>query len=158
MIIMKRLVTSAAAFAALASAAGAQTAAPLLGPKPTFVPGLYETESRNSAFQGTPIKSKTCIASADFDAFREETMAQYQKTPQFAKDCRLSDTKSLTNGFASAMQCKGTKTILTFHFAKNLVSSTIETLIVDALKYSSSILTMMRRVGECPGQTPGKQL
>jgi len=158
MIIMKRLVTSAAAFAALASAAGAQTAAPLLGPKPTFVPGLYETESRNSAFQGTPIKSKTCIASADFDAFREETMAQYQKAPQFAKDCRLSDTKSLTNGFAFAMQCKGAKTILTFHFAKNLVSSTIETLIVDALKYSSSILTMMRRVGECPGQTPGKQL
>jgi hypothetical protein len=158
MIIMKRLATSAAAFVALASAAGAQTAAPLLGPKPTFVPGLYETESRNSAFQGTPIKSKTCIASADFDAFREETMAQYQKAPQFAKDCRLSDTKSLTNGFAFTMQCKGTKTILTFHFAKNLVSSTIETLIVDAPKYSSSILTMMRRVGECPGQTLGKQL
>jgi hypothetical protein len=158
MIIMKRLATSAAAFVALASAAGAQMAAPLLGPKPTFVPGLYETESRNSAFQGTPIKSKTCIASADFDAFREETMAQYQKAPQFAKDCRLSDTKSLTNGFAFTMQCKGTKTILTLHFAKNLLSSTIETLIVDAPKYSSSILTMMRRVGECPGQTLGKQL
>jgi hypothetical protein len=56
------------------------------------------------------------------------------------------------------MQCKGTKTILTFHFAKDLVSGTIETLIVDAPKYSSSILTMVRRVGDCPGQTPGKPL
>ena len=85
-------------------------------------------------------------------------MAQYQGAPQFAKDCRLSDTKSLSNGFAFAMQCKGTKTILTFHFAKDLVSSTIETLIVDAPKYSSSILTMMRRIGDCLGQTPGKPL
>ena len=158
MIIAKRLAISAAAFAALASGAAAQTAAPLLGPKPTFVPGLYETESRNSAFQDTPIKIKICIASADFDAFRDETMTQYQKAPQFANDCRLSDSKSLTNGFAFAMQCKGVKTILTFHFAKDLVSGTIETLIVDAPKYSSSILTMMRRVGDCQGQAPGTPL
>ena len=53
---------------------------------------------------------------------------------------------------------RGVKTILTFHFAKELVSGTNETLIVDARKYSSSILTMMRRVGDCPGQTPGKPL
>jgi hypothetical protein len=158
MIMMKWLPLGAAAFVAVASAAGAQTAAPLLEPKPTFVPGLYETESRNSAFQDQPVKSKTCIGSANFDAFRDETMAQYQKAPQFSKDCRLSDTKTLTNGFAFAMQCKGSKTILTFHFAKDLVSSTIETLIVDAPKYSSSILTMMRRVGDCPGQAPGKPL
>jgi Protein of unknown function (DUF3617) len=148
----------AAAFAALATAAGAQTAVPLLEPKPSFVPGLYETESRNSAFQDQPVKSETCILSADFDAFRDETMAQYQRAPQFAKDCRLSDTKSLSNGFAFAMQCKGTKTILTFHFSKDLVSSTIETLIVDSPKYSSSILTMMRRIGDCAGQAPGKPL
>jgi hypothetical protein len=29
--------------------------APLLGPKPVFVPGMYESESRNSHFQGEPI-------------------------------------------------------------------------------------------------------
>jgi hypothetical protein len=154
----KRFAMGAATLAALASAARAQTSAPLLGPKPPFIPGMYETESRNSAFQDTPIKSKTCIPSADLDAFRAETMAGYQKSPQFAKDCQLSDTKSLSNGFAFAMQCKGVKTILTFHFAKDMVSSTIETLIVDAPKYSSSILTMMRRVGDCPGQEPGKPL
>ena len=158
MIKTKRLALGAVAFAILASAAGAQTAAPLLEPKPSFVPGLYETESRNSAFRDQPIKSKTCIASADFDAFRDETMAQYRKAPQFVKDCRLSDAKSLSNGFAFAMQCEGTKTIMTFQFAKDLVSSTIETLIVDTPKYSSSILTMMRRVGDCPGQAPGKPL
>jgi hypothetical protein len=92
---------------------------------------MYETESRNSAFKDQGIKSRTCIASADFDAFRDETMARYQTAPQFAKDCRLSDTKRLADGFAFAMACKGVKTILTFHFAKDLVSSTIETLIVD---------------------------
>jgi hypothetical protein len=158
MIMTKRLPMGAVVIAVLVSAAGAQTSAPLLEPKPPFVPGLYETESRNSAFQDQPVKSKTCIESADFDAFRVETMAQHQKAPQFANGCQLSDTKSLSNGFAFAMQCKGVKTILTFNFAKDMVSSTIETLIVDAPKYSSSILTMMRRVGDCPGQTPGKPL
>jgi len=164
MIVTERRAMGAAVFAALSvsialvSAGGAQTAAPLLEPKPSFVPGLYETESRNSAFQDQPIKSRTCIASADFDAFRNETMAQYQKAPQFSNGCDLSDTRSLANGFAFAMRCKGTKTILTFRFTKDLVSGTIETLIVDAPKYSSSILTMMRRVGDCPGQAPGKAL
>ena len=158
MIMTKLFPLAAAAFAALASTAGAQTSVPLLEPKPVFLPGLYETESRNSAFQDQPVKSTTCIPSADFDAFRDETMAQYQKSPQFVKDCKLSDTKSLSNGFAFAMQCKGTKTVLTFHFGKDLVSSTIQTLIVDMPKYSSSILTMMRRVGDCAGQVPGKPL
>jgi hypothetical protein len=156
--VTKWLPVCAAMFVALAAAARAQTPVPLLEPKPGFIPGLYETESRNSAFQDQPVKSTTCIPSADFDAFRDETMAQYQKAPQFAKDCRLSDTKTLSNGFAFAMQCKGSKTILTFHFSKDLVSSTIETLIVDAPKYSSSILTMMRRIGDCPDQRPGKPL
>ena len=158
MIMTKLFSLAAAAFVALASTAGAQTSVPLLEPKPVFLPGLYETESRNSAFQDQPVKSTTCIPSADFDAFRDETMAQYQKSPQFVKDCKLSDTKSLSNGFAFAMQCKGTKTVLTFQFGKDLVSSTIQTLIVDMPKYSSSILTMMRRVGDCAGQVPGKPL
>jgi hypothetical protein len=155
----KLFALTAAAISALATTAAAQTTSvPLLEPKPVFTPGMYETESRNSAFQDQPVKSTTCIASADFDAFRDETMAQYQKSPQFVKDCRLSDTKSLANGFAFAMQCKGTKTVLTFQFSKDLVSGTIQTLIVDAPRYSSSILTMMRRVGDCPGQPSGKPL
>jgi len=70
----------------------------------------------------------------------------------------LSDTRSLPNGFAFAMQCKGVKTILTFRFGKDMVRGTIDTLIVNAPKYSSSILTMMRRVGDCPGQTSGRPL
>jgi hypothetical protein len=142
----------------LASTANAQISVPLLEPKPPFVPGMYETESRNSAFQDQPVKSTSCIASEDFDAFRRETMEQYQKAPQFVKDCQLSDSRSLPNGFAFAMQCKGTKTILTYRFGKDMVSGTIETLIVNAPKYSSSILTMMRRVGDCPGQQSGRPL
>jgi len=142
----------------LASPAQAQSPAPLLEPKPVFAPGLYQTESRNSAFQDQPVKSETCIASADFDAFRQEIMAQYQASPQFVKDCQLSDTRTLPNGFAFAMQCKGSKTILTYRFGKDMVSGTIDTLIVSAPKYSSSILTMMRRVGDCPGQTSGRPL
>src|SRR5262245_24567856 len=134
----KRVFFIAAAFAALISAAAAQTSVPLLEPKPVFVPGLYETESRNSAFQDQPVKSKTCIASADYDAFRDETMAQYVNAPSLAKDCKLSDTKTLPNGFGFAMLCKETKTILTYQFSKDLVSSTIQNLIVSAPKYSSS--------------------
>lgn len=131
--------------------AHSQTSVPLLEPKPTFTPGMYETESRNSAFQDQPVKSRTCIASADYDAFRDETMAQYQKSPAL-KDCRLSDTRTMKNGFGFALQCKGTKTILTYEFRKDIVLGTIETLIEGAPKYSSSILTVMRRVGVCPGQ------
>jgi hypothetical protein len=140
------------------SSARPQTAVPLIEPKPAFTPGLYETESRNSAFQDHPVKSRTCIASRDYDAFRDETMTQYQKSPQFVKDCRLSDTRTIKNGFAFAMQCKGTKTVLTYAFEKDLVRGTIDTLIESAPKYSSSILTMMRRIGDCPGQEPGKPL
>jgi hypothetical protein len=156
--VLARTVLIAAILLSLAPAAEAQTSVPLLEPKPVFAPGMYETESRNSAFQDQPVKSQTCITSADFDAFRDETMAQYQKSPQFVKDCRLSDTRSLPNGFAFAMQCKGTKTILTYRFGKDMVSGTIETLIVNMPKYSSSILTMMRRVGDCPGQQHGRPL
>jgi hypothetical protein len=156
--ISKHLPLWAGVVFALTSPLAAETSVPLLEPKPVFAPGMYETESRNSAFQNTPIKSRTCIASEDYEAFRRETMEQYQKSPQFVKDCQLSDTRSLPNGFAFAMQCKGTKTILTFRFGKDMVSSTIENLIEKMPKYSSSILTMMRRVGECPDQQPGRAL
>jgi hypothetical protein len=152
------LVSSACVFLALGSAARAQTSAPLLEPKPTFTPGMYETESRNSAFQDTPIKAKVCVASVDFDAFRDETMAQYRKADNIKKECTLSDIKTLKSGFAFAMQCKGTKTVLTYEFGKDLVRSTIQTFIQPAPKYSSSILIMMRRVGDCPGQEKGKAL
>jgi hypothetical protein len=152
------LVPSVCVLFALVSAARAQTSAPLLEPKPPFTPGMYETESRNSAFQDTPIKAKVCVASADFDAFRDETMAQYLKADNIKKGCTLSDTKTLKSGFAFAMQCKGTKTILTYEFGKDLVRGTIQTFIQPAPKYSSSILIMMRRVGDCPGQEKGKAL
>ena len=154
----RRLLLSCALLAALSSAAGAQTSVPLLEPKPAFTPGMYETEARNSAFKDQPVKSRTCVASADFDAFRDETMTQYQNADNIKKGCTLSDTKTLKNGFAFAMQCKGTKTILTYEFGKDLVRGTIQNLIEAAPKYSSSILIMMRRVGDCPGQEKGKAL
>ena len=149
---------------ALAPTAGAQTTSvPLLEPKPVFVPGMYETEARNAAFKNHPVTSRICVPSADYDAFRDETMAQYQKADTVKKDCTLSETKTLKNGFAFAMQCKGTKTILTYEFGKDesgkpLVRGTIQNLIQAAPKYSSSILIMMRRVGDCPGQAPGEKL
>jgi hypothetical protein len=61
----------------------------------------------NSAFQDQPVKSRTCIGSADFDAFRNEPMAQYQKAPQFSNGFELSDTRSLANGFAFATRRVG---------------------------------------------------
>jgi hypothetical protein len=69
------LLCACAVFAACGSAL-AQTAVPLIEPNPVFTPGLYETESRNSAFQNQVVKSRTCITSAGYDAFRDETMAQ----------------------------------------------------------------------------------
>ena len=151
---------------ALCAAAHAQTSVPLLEPKPVFVPGIYEGEARNSAFKDHPVTSKTCIASADYDAFRDETMAQYLKDYNLhneKKDCALSDVRTIKNGFAFALACSGTKTLLTHEFGKDadgtpLVRSTIQTLIKAAPKYSSSILIMMRRVGDCPGQTPTKAM
>jgi hypothetical protein len=157
--VQRLLVSSTFVVLALASVARAQTSsAPLLEPKPPFTPGMYETESRNSAFQDTPIKAKVCVASADFDAFRDETMAQYKKADNIKKECTLSDIKTLKSGFAFAMQCKGTKTVLTYEFGKDLVRGTIQTFIQPAPKYSSSILIMMRRVGDCPGQDKSKAL
>jgi hypothetical protein len=150
------LLAGAGAIFLACSPARPQTAAPLTEPKPVFTPGQYETESRNSAFKDQAVRSSTCIASSSYDAFRDETMAQYQKSPQFVKDCRLSDTRAIKNGFAFAMQCKGTKTILTYEFEKDLVRGTIDTQIESAPQYSSSILTVMRRTGACTGQEQGK--
>jgi hypothetical protein len=155
--LLKRLASPCLLVVTLASAA-AQTSAPLLEPKPTFTPGMYETEARNSAFQSAPVKTRACIASADFEAFRDETMKQYRNADVLKKDCTLSDTRTLKNGFGFAMQCQGTRQILTYEFDKDLVRQTIQTLIVGAPKYSSSILIMMRRVGDCPAQEKGKAL
>jgi len=137
--------------------ARAQESIPLLTPKPAFVPGMYESESRNSHFKNQPVKSKNCIASADFDHFREETLQQYRSSPHFNKACVLGETKHLPNGFAFAMDCRGSKTIVTFRFSKDLVAQIIENLIPQRRSASSSILTMMRRVGDCPGQKPPEQ-
>ena len=160
---MTRTLSLCALIAALASPAAAQTAVPLLEPKPVFVPGMYETEARNSKWKDTPVKSRTCIASADFDAFRDETMKQYYGADNIKKGCTLSDTKTIKNGFAFAMQCNGTKTILTYEFGRDgsgdqIVRGTIQNLIQAAPKYSSQILIMMRRVGDCPGGASGKTL
>jgi hypothetical protein len=62
----------------------------------------------------------------------------------------------IKSGFAFAMQCKGTKTVLTYEFGKDLVRGTIDTQIESAPKYSSSILILMRRLGDCPAQEQGK--
>ncbi len=147
-------VGAALVLAIAASAGQAQQSVPLLGPKPVFVPGLYESESRNSHFQNQPVKSTACVDSVDFDHFRDETLRQYRASPEFNKACVLGDTKDLPNGFAFAMDCKGSKTIVTFRFAKDLVSQTIENLIARRRSASSSILTLMRRVGDCPGRKP----
>jgi hypothetical protein len=136
---------------------------PLLEPKPVFVPGMYETEARNSKFPDQPAKSRTCVASADYDAFRDETMKAYVTADNIKVGCTLSETKSIKNGFAFAMQCKGSKQVLTYEFGKDaegkeIVRGTIQTFMQGAAKYSSSILIMMRRVGDCPGQDKGKAL
>lgn len=135
---------------AVVSAAGAQTAAPLPEPKPTFSPGMYETEARNSALPNAPVKSRLCIASADYDAFRDGTIGQYSKSDLLKQGCKLGDAETLKNGFGFTWQCPGTKSTLTYEFSKDLVQQTIQMLIAAAPKQSSSILTMMRRVGDCP--------
>lgn len=133
-------------------------AAPLLTPRPVFVPGLYETESRNSRFQDQGAKGEACLASADYEAFRRETMAQYQSNPRFLNACRLSETRDLPDGFVFAMDCKESKVVLTYHFSKDHVTGTIQTLITRRPEMSSEILTLMRRLGDCPsGEKPGKK-
>jgi hypothetical protein len=138
--------------------ANAQDSVPFAGPRPVFVPGLYESESRNSHFQNQPVKAKACVNSVDFDHFLDETLRQYQSSADFNKSCVLGETKRMPDGFAFAMACHGSKTIVTFRFSKDLLAQTIQNLIPAYKSASSSILTMMRRVGDCPGlPTPGKE-
>jgi hypothetical protein len=133
-----------------------QTATATTEPKPVFTPGLYQTESRNSAAPDKTVKSQGCVSFSGYDAFRDETMAQYHKSPRLMQNCSLSDPRTIKNGFAFSMQCKGIKTVLTYEFEKDLVRGTIDTLNEDAPKYSTSVLITMRRVGDCSGQEQGK--
>jgi hypothetical protein len=144
----KPLLISSLIMLGVVSVAGAQTAAPLLEPKPTFSPGMYETEARNSAIPNAPVKSRLCIASANYDAFRDQEIDQYRKSDLVKQGCKLGDTETLKNGFGFTWQCPGTKSTLTYEFSKDLVRQTIEVLVTSAPK--QSILTMMRRVGDCP--------
>jgi hypothetical protein len=48
------------------------------------------------------------------------------------------------------MACPGVKTVITYRFSRDLVATTIENFIKDASSASSSIPTMMRRIGDCP--------
>src|SRR5437016_11153929 len=82
---------------------------PFAGPRPVFVPGLYQTESRNSHFQNQPVTAKVCVSSTDFDHFRDETLRQYQSSPDFNKSCTLGETRRTPDGFAFAMACQGSK-------------------------------------------------
>src|SRR5277367_193746 len=138
--------------------AKAQTAAPLLEPKPAFASGYYETESRNSHFSQSGPKAKVCIASADFDAFRRETIDQYLKSTQFMQACELSESKLLPDGFAFAMVCEQTKVVSVFHFSKDMVSDEMATIIPAAPTASSKILTVVHRIGHCPDKAAGKDL
>jgi hypothetical protein len=72
---------------------------------------------------------------------------------------RLGETRRSPDGFAFAMDCKGSKSFVTFHFGKDLVAQEIENLIDRRKSASSSILTLMRRVGERAGQNvPGTDI
>jgi hypothetical protein len=144
----KPLLISSLIMLGVVSVAGAQTAAPSLEPKPTFSPGMYETEARNSAIPNAPVKSRLCIASANYDAFRDQEIDQYRKSDLVKQGCKLGDTETLKNGFGFTWLCPRTKSTLTYEFSKDLVRQTIEVLVTSAPK--QSILTMMRRVGDCP--------
>ncbi len=142
-----------------AARALAGDAAPAAGGDPVFMPGMYETESRNSRFQNAPVKARVCIHSADFETFVADTMKQYRSSPQFARACKLGETRRTEDGFAFAMDCRGSKSIVTFHFSRDLVAQTVDNLIEKRRSASSSILTMMRRIGDCEGQkVPGKDI
>jgi hypothetical protein len=143
----------------VATGARAEEAVPLVGPKPVFVPGLYETESRNSRWPDQGFKSQVCLQSADVEAFRQETIDQYLKSPQFVKACRLSDTRTTADGFAFAMDCGEARHILTYHFGRDMVQSTDRTEFVSRPEFSSDILTILHRLGECKGDNPsGRKL
>jgi hypothetical protein len=70
----------------------AQDSVPFAGARPVFVPGLYETESRNSHFQNQPVTAKVCVNSVDFEHFLDETLRQYRSSADFNKSCALGET------------------------------------------------------------------
>jgi uncharacterized protein DUF3617 len=145
---LRVLLSLACALHVACSSARAQTAPP----GPAFTPGLYETESRNSAIPGPALTSKSCMPAADYAAFRDDIMEQNRKAPQFKQLCRLGDVTEIKNGFTFWMQCGGTKSTLTYEFEKELVRNTIQVVISGAPKNSQSITVLMRRVGDCPDQ------
>jgi hypothetical protein len=148
----------------VAAAAFAQDqAAPLLGPKPVFTPGQYETESRNSRFPDQPVKASVCMTSADFEAFRRETMDQYLNAKHFTAACRLSEDIRTPKGFAFAMDCGDTKIVTLIEFSNDekgveIVRDQTQTTIARAPQASSDILSLMRRTGDCKGGEAGKKL
>src|SRR5580658_6889034 len=131
------LLACAGAVLLACSAARAQTAPP--APGPAFAPGLYQTESRNSALPNSPVKATICMAYAGYAAFRDDTMAQYRAAPQFKQDCRLGEMTELKDGFTLWMQCQGVKSILTYAFEKDLVRLTTLTLMGNSPKPLASI-------------------
>jgi hypothetical protein len=140
--------TCAGALILAASAALAQTAPPAA--TLPFTPGLYETESRNLNLPGPPTKGTVCMAFPDAAAFRAKTMADYRNGPAlFKQDCRLGDDTTVDNGFTLSMQCQGVKSVLTWTFEKDLVNLKILTLMGNAKKPLATILTTMRRIGDC---------
>lgn len=160
--LMPRQAALAIALAFLSAPAHAQTlapdqAVPLLGPKPVFVPGQYEIESRNSRFSDQPVTSSVCFDSQDFDAFRRQTMQQYLDAKHFTAACRLSEDKSTPKGFAFAMACGSTKIVVAIDFEKDFIRDRTRTIIERAPQASSDILTLMRRTGECKDGSSGKK-
>jgi hypothetical protein len=142
--IAARLLLWTCALVLAASAARAQAA-------PPFAPGLYETESRNSALPNSPVKATVCMKFADYAAFRDETMASYRAAPpQFKQDCRLGELREIKDGFTLSMQCQSVTSVLTYAFEPDLVRLTTLTLMGNATKPLATILTTMRRVGDCP--------
>jgi hypothetical protein len=83
---MKSVLAGRALALLVAPIASAQNSAWIHDPKPVFVPGLYESESRDSHLQKLS-KAQVCIALVDFDAILAETTAQYRYAPEFSKWC-----------------------------------------------------------------------
>ena len=146
------LLTCAGALVLAASAALAQTAPPAA--TLPFTPGLYQTESRNLNLSGPPTKGTVCMTFPDAADFRAKTMADYRNGPAiFKQDCRLGELREIKDGFTLSMQCQSVKSVLTWTFEPDLVRLTTLTLMGNATKPLATILTTMRRVGDCPAAT-----
>ncbi len=134
---------------ALMTAATAKELLP--GDQPVFTPGIYQSESRNSKFPDTGAKTAVCISSASAEDFINDTRKQYESTPHFLKACTLGPTMRVYQGYAFAMDCKGSGQLLTFRFTGDLIISEIATQITRSKKHSSTSVTFLKRVGNCSG-------